>query len=66
MAAPWELHCDELGKGLAEEEVVVVWLLGGQQYVAQAVDMLIGQRAQVIIGNGVSGRFACCISLVVR
>ena len=24
-----------------------------QQYIAQAVDMLIGQRAQVIIGNGV-------------
>ena len=26
-----------------------------QKYVAQAVDMLIGQRAQVLIGNGVSG-----------
>lgn len=26
-----------------------------QQYVKQAVDMLIGQRAQVFVGNGVSG-----------
>lgn len=27
-----------------------------QKYIAQAVDMLIGQRAQVLVGNGVSGR----------
>ncbi|CDO77786.1 hypothetical protein BN946_scf184609.g3 [Trametes cinnabarina] len=27
-----------------------------QKYVAQAVDMLIGQRAQVLVGNGTSGR----------
>ena len=32
-----------------------------QQYVAQGVDMLIGQRAQVIIGNGVSSRFAVSV-----
>lgn len=29
------------------------------EFVGQAVDMLIGQRAQVFIGNGVSRRFAC-------
>ena len=60
---------DELRKMGGWEQVVSsrdLELGWEQQYVAQAVDMLIGQRAQVIIGNGVSARFVCCIKLVVR
>ena len=34
-----------------------------QKYVAQAVDMLIGQRAQVLIGNGVSSRPCCSLGV---
>ena len=38
------------GKIASSRDLKLSW---EQQYVAQAVDMLIGQRAQVIIGNGV-------------
>ena len=37
----------------SSRDLVLNW---EQKYVAQAVDMLVGQRAQVFIGNGVSAR----------
>ncbi|KAI0801371.1 hypothetical protein C8Q74DRAFT_1241589 [Fomes fomentarius] len=55
---PWlqELKAalDEMGgweKIVSSRDLELDW---EQQYIAQAVDMLIGQRAQVIIGNGFS------------
>ena len=36
----------------SSRDLIINW---EQKYVAQAVDMLVGQRAQVVIGNGVRG-----------
>ena len=51
---------DKMGgweKIASSRELTLTW---EQQYVAQSVDMLIGQRAQVLIGNGVSVMFRVC------
>ncbi|OBZ68588.1 hypothetical protein A0H81_11555 [Grifola frondosa] len=57
-ARPWVAELKAALKRMGEWETVAssrdVKLNWEQQYVAQAVDMLIGQRAQVIIGNGFS------------
>ena len=42
----------EWGRIASSRDLTLSW---EQKYVGQAVDMLIGQRAQVMIGNGVSG-----------
>ncbi|RPD82752.1 hypothetical protein L226DRAFT_450702 [Lentinus tigrinus ALCF2SS1-7] len=55
---PWIAELKEALNGMggwekiaSSRELVLDW---EQQYVAQSVDMLIGQRAQVLIGNGFS------------
>ncbi len=74
-AVPWveELKAALLDTGLfrhvsSSRDTVLNW---EQKYVAQAMDMLVGQRAQVFIGNGGSylqllGALAlCCVLLIV-
>ena len=41
-----------------------LYLTWEQKFVAQAVDMLVAQRAQVFIGNGVSGDFRFVVSRI--
>ncbi|CDO74834.1 hypothetical protein BN946_scf185022.g4 [Trametes cinnabarina] len=56
-AALWR---DQDWEGIASSrDLVLGW---EQKYVAQAVDMLIGQRAQILIGNGVGHVAAACVA----